>query len=410
MKFVIDPHRIPNDHETRFEDRLDEARRAGQSVTNSELDTIDRDSLIAGLVEACAAKDVVLHRDSFWMDSVNVSPVPDADVSANTVVLKIRVQVRATGAVDQLPGDYIHETRHRQGFSELCASFDLYDDIDTAAIPSELQFGNDLSGARDVWLQRLSVAVAAANDVISTKRAELRGVVESIVGPMHERRAAFVAEASMAGIPLSPVKNSHLEIPLTPQLLTPATAARAVELGKPEPSLSAEIADDLVATIVAFSKALERMPRTANQLIGEDEESIRDVLLFLFNANWRGAATGETFLGGGKTDILLRWRDHDAFIGECKIWKGEQAFADGLTQLLERYTVWRATRVAMILFIRARKDITSVIEKAESTIHMHERFVGEARNAFEMRAQRDRARVVMLNLVPVVLPDHTLPA
>lgn len=102
------------------------------------------------------------------------------------------------------------------------------------------------------------------------------------------------------------------------------------------------------------------------------------------------------------------WKGRDAFIGECKIWAAQKAFRKGLTQLLELYTVWRATRLAMILFIRDRADYTAIIDKARHTIEGHPRFIRPVPStdphAFEVRAQRDAARVVTMYLVPVVLP------
>jgi hypothetical protein len=71
---------------------------------------------------------------------------------------------------------------------------------------------------------------------------------------------------------------------------------------------------------MSFTSALERLAETANKLAGENEETIRDLLLFILNSNYQGAATGETFIGHGKSDVLLRWHDRDAFIGECKYW------------------------------------------------------------------------------------------
>jgi hypothetical protein len=130
------------------------------------------------------------------------------------------------------------------------------------------------------------------------------------------------------------------------------------------------------------------------------------VLLFVLNANWEGLATGETFLGKGKTDILLRWRNCDAFIGECKFWNGEHLFDAGLEQLLGRYTVWRDTRVAMVLFIGNRTNLTSVIEKAKARVRAHSRFVGpgSTSSSFRLRAQHDADKIVVADLVPVVMP------
>ncbi|PKI92881.1 hypothetical protein CW368_00805 [Actinomycetales bacterium SN12] len=172
-----------------------------------------------------------------------------------------------------------------------------------------------------------------------------------------------------------------------------------------EAALAEKIADELVDMIRAFSRSLERSSTTAHRLLGEDEENIRDVLLFILNANWQGAVTGETFLDKGKTDILLRWKDRDAFIAECKFWRGEALFAKGLTQLLECYTVWRATRVALVLFIRDIKDVTKAIDKARAVIVAHPRLVEDkGKDVYRLRAQHDHEQIVTLNLIPVVIP------
>ena len=57
----------------------------------------------------------------------------------------------------------------------------------------------------------------------------------------------------------------------------------------------------------------------------------RDMLLFILNAQWGGAVTAETFFKEGKTDILLRWEEANAFIGECEMWKGPVEFAKAST-------------------------------------------------------------------------------
>jgi len=138
--------------------------------------------------------------------------------------------------------------------------------------------------------------------------------------------------------------------------------------GVPEWSLANDMAEGVISTISGFSMALERLPQTANRLVGEHEETLRDVLLFILNAQYRGLATGETFIGMGKSDLLLRWKNRDAFVGECKIWNGPAALTDGVEQLLTRYTLWRQSRIALILFIRDPADATRTIETAHQTI------------------------------------------
>jgi hypothetical protein len=137
---------------------------------------------------------------------------------------------------------------------------------------------------------------------------------------------------------------------------------------------------------------------------------IRDLLLFILNSNYQGAATGETFMGYGKTDILLRWRDRDAFIGECKYWGGSAKFTLAIEQLLGRYTIWRDTRVALILFIRNISSISEIIDKANDCILSSDRLIQaltplepDRRRDYLLRAANDDQRVIRLALIPVVI-------
>ena len=101
---------------------------------------------------------------------------------------------------------------------------------------------------------------------------------------------------------------------------------------------------------------MERLPITAQKF---DEEGIRDIALFILNANYQGEAAGEVFNGAGKTDIMLNYRDRNAFIGEIKFWPGPERFSDAVDQLLS-YTVWRDTKAALILLIKDVRATTAI--------------------------------------------------
>lgn len=60
-------------------------------------------------------------------------------------------------------------------------------------------------------------------------------------------------------------------------------------------------------------------------------------------------ATCETFHRAGKTDILLREGDRNAFIAACKSWKGPRAFGEAIEQRLG-HTTWRDSKTAILVF------------------------------------------------------------
>jgi hypothetical protein len=250
----------------------------------------------------------------------------------------------------------------------------------------------------------------SANEEISAHRKKMLQQVLEVIRHRERRLRAVRRAADELGIPLAPRSDAgHIE--LKPRGITLRQLDEAIESGSPEWHLEDKIAEDLVATIMSFTSALERLNATANKLAGEDEETIRDLLLFILNSNYQGAATGETFAGQGKTDILLRWHDRDAFIGECKFWNGSQKFTSAISQLLDRYTIWRNTQVALILFIRNVSGISDIIEKANACVENSGRLIQsltsdepDRRRDYLVKAANDEQRVIRLSLIPVVIP------
>lgn len=383
---------------------------ASHALTNDDLDQTDRDTLIATIADAHAAPTIKLDETTLHVDEERY-PLPPVVPGAELHPMELTFRIAATGATTAISTNHNVREISVERFSNADDKTWLSGRVVVGT--AERLTSEYLTELREDWMSKVRSEVAAANAKIESERRRLEIEVARVTGVLHDRRRHLVAAAESAGIPLTAVNSAALRVPLAPRTIRSESANAAALRGVPEASLAEGIADDLVAMIVAFSRALERLPKTANQLIGEDEESIRDVLLFLFNANWQGAATGESFIGNGKSDILLRWRDRDAFIGECKFWAGEKRFDAGLTQLLERYTVWRATRVAMVLFIRNHTNQTAVIEKARGVITRHARFVRRKLDGppdtFEMRAQNDFQRTVTLSLVPVILPRSDVP-
>jgi hypothetical protein len=134
----------------------------------------------------------------------------------------------------------------------------------------------------------------------------------------------------------------------------------------PEPVLDEAIYHDVLDVVRSWGTSLERTPMTTAKL---DEEELRDLLLGTLNGYWRGAAGGELFNGSGKTDILIREGDRNAFIAECKIWRGPKGVADAMDQLLG-YLVWRDSKAALVVFI-TRVDPSATIAKLHAAVEAH---------------------------------------
>jgi hypothetical protein len=399
--------------EEKFSERETRALAAAHDIDVAVLDSSTPELLIDAIVNDFAAPRIVPLYDDFRIDSREAMLQPtDAPPATTAHPLELAFTLPCQGAASLLLSTEPRVVSSTQGTSGPAAHFEVLHTVRLSldAAADEAAFTDAIAQFKSDWFAKIAETTVNANVRVDEHRSSLRAAIEPIVRQRHLQRRLVRAATSALNIPLDRVGGPVPSIPLIPRALTLAAVETAAAAGGNEQMLAADIANALIDLIGSFSTALERMPVTADKLIGEDEESIRDVLLFLLNANWKGNATGETFLGQGKTDILLRWHNRDAFIGECKFWKGEKHFAAGLEQLLDRYTVWRATRVALILFVRDVADITAAIDKAKSTIRNHPRFLGDSgdpmaeRPSYLVKAQHDNQQVVTLTLIPVVLP------
>lgn len=210
------------------------------------------------------------------------------------------------------------------------------------------------------------------------------------------------------GIPLRKAadapKTFSVPSPPVPKKITPRPQATS-HTQQPEPTLAADDYGEILEVIHDLGVSLERHPSTYE---GKDEEDLRDYLLLLLQPRFEGSATGETFNKSGKTDILLRYQNHNVFIAECKFWSGIQGLFAALTQLLG-YLTWRDSKAALVLFVKNKK-FTEVLGKIDDEIAAHPQFVREASRRketwieFRFSLPDDESREVTLTILAFQLP------
>ena len=164
--------------------------------------------------------------------------------------------------------------------------------------------------------------------------------------------------AAALGVPIKKRK----DLPQTYAIPTPTiqksvnVEPRVTEAGyKPEPALAESEYQDILQTIHDLGKQFERLPEIYS---GKDEEALRDHILFFLEPSFEGSATGETFNKKGKIDILIRHENSNAFIAECKFWRGQKEYLETITQLLG-YLTWRDSKSAVVVFVR-NKDLKCI--------------------------------------------------
>lgn len=127
--------------------------------------------------------------------------------------------------------------------------------------------------------------------------------------------------------------------------------------------------DDILGIIKNMVLVIERSPDTFK---GMREEDLRNHFLVQLNGQYQGQASGETFNGSGKTDILIRHDGRNLFIAECKFWQGPASLTAAVDQLLS-YTTWRDTKTAILLFNR-NKAFTDVLAQVPTVLAAHPQF------------------------------------
>lgn len=135
---------------------------------------------------------------------------------------------------------------------------------------------------------------------------------------------------------------------------------------KPEPTIEEAEYRNILRIIENMSFVMERNPKVFSKA---PEETIRDHYLVQLNGQYEGSATGETFNGEGKTDILVRDGSANLFVAECKVWHGEKKFVQTIDQLFG-YVTWRDTKTAIIVFNR-NQDTTAVVRTIKGAVEAY---------------------------------------
>lgn len=396
-------HQKMASHTTEYGTRHSQALRHAREVTDDYLLHHSADVIVESLVTEHAPENVVI---DFDQPEVNQEPPLARGRPGGDPEIELVVYFNARGCTGALWNRGLPISMRAQEGSLTRIRF--------TAMLDDKAMGNlspdALKEAVDSVTAQLRQLATTVNGEIVAHRERLRREISQIIEPKWQRLRAFQQAADVIGIPVTPRGDTNL-IPLQPRKVTLRSLDDALSRGTPEWQLEEDIAEDILKTTMSFNSALERLTATADKLAAEDEVTIRDLLLFILNAHYQGLATGETFVGIGKADIVLRWQDRDAFIGECKFWRGSATFTNAINQLLGRYTVWRQTRVALILFIRD-PDVTTIIEKASNCIIEHERFMmpitptePDRRRDYLLRTTGDEQRQVRLVFLPVVIPQ-----
>jgi len=189
------------------------------------------------------------------------------------------------------------------------------------------------------------------------------------------------------------------------RIIKPSLPPQGTQPFKPEPALTSEDYEHILGVLQNMAEVMERSPSAFRTM---DEESLRSHFLVQLNGHYQGQATGETFNYSGKTDILLRVEGRNIFIAECKFWAGPKKLKETLDQILA-YSSWRDTKVAIILFNRA-KNFSAVLTSIPAAVQEHPNFKrsmpisGETRFRYVLSHKVDAAREMIVTILAFDVP------
>lgn len=166
--------------------------------------------------------------------------------------------------------------------------------------------------------------------------------------------------------------------------------------------------EDVLEVINTFFKSVEKKPSTYH---GKDEEALRDYVLPTLETRYNNTTvTGETFNKGGKTDILVKYKDNtNLFVAECKFWKGETVFNETINQLFDRYLTWRDSKVALIFFV-TNKEFSKVLATIRNAVSKHPYFLrengshGESSYSYIFHFPTDKGKYIFTEIMAFHFP------
>jgi hypothetical protein len=269
-----------------------------------------------------------------------------------------------------------------------CISFEVIDWRDN---PEEVK------RAADSVLSNLKTQADNVQADVDAFNRSLPATAKSVVEGRKKQLLTQLNTMAALGVPVRQQDNvpATFAVPIEPSkpIVKPSAASQAFA---PEPTLDLQTYDGILKLIHDWGVEMERHPSV---YAGKDEEALRDQFLMMLSPHFH-STTGETFNKAGKTDILIRHEGKNAFVAECKFWRGIKGFHSTIDQLLG-YLTWRDSKAAVICFVD-NKELDPVLEQIVAGTPKHPCFVkdcgkkADGWQQYEFRLKDDPSRGVRL--------------
>jgi hypothetical protein len=165
--------------------------------------------------------------------------------------------------------------------------------------------------------------------------------------------------------------------------------------------------NDILNTMSSMVKVMERTPSVFAPM---NEEPLRTILVVALNGIYEGQATGETFNGHGRIDILIRRENRNVFIAECLMWRGPKYLQEKMEEQLFQYAMWRDSKLALIVFNRGG-NFTHTVQVMKETVRGHQQCINqlawehESGARYLFRRHDDQSRHFLLTALAFDVPS-----
>jgi hypothetical protein len=250
-------------------------------------------------------------------------------------------------------------------------------------------------------LEQIEKYLSWTNKDVSGLNRQLPDQIERAIKSRRERLEKHEGLSTILNIPMKSRDGAPSIDPIrVSRRITKPLPAPPASGYEPEPGISEDVFEDILSMIRHEGRSFETTPKTFSKF---DEEELRDIVIAHLNGHFEGGATGETFRKSGKTDIRIEDNERNAFVGECKIWRGAKQIADALDQL-SGYLTWRDCKASLIVFNTKVAGFTGLLDKLPEAISKYPLILenqgakgnGEWRYLF--RSKEDEARKVIIHV------------
>lgn len=223
----------------------------------------------------------------------------------------------------------------------------------------------------------------------------LQSTISKMLDKRKDRASSFSKVSQMLEIPMRLNKNAPNTTPITLKRTSKVPVKKPEKKVVTEYSIKDSDYENINRIIYMCCSAMEK---TARSHIDNNEEELRDFILATLQTHYDNAG-GETFRKIGKTDISIEFDNQAAFIGECKVWRGEKIFSEAVQQV-QNYSTWKDTKISVIIFNKENKSFQPIIKKISNWVASNTKsFSNPAANIWECRYYREDMQVeIRLNI------------